>query len=58
MLKAMNALEKGVIHIHIAGAYGDKDCSLNRFHQILKKLPKEIKKLMTLENDDKTDEVE
>lgn len=54
MLKAMNALDTGLINIHIGGAYGDKISSLNRFHQNLKKLPKEIKKHMTLENDDKT----
>ena len=54
MLKAMNALDTGLINIHIGGAYGDKNKSLNRFHQNLKKLPTEIKKQMTLENDDKT----
>jgi UV DNA damage endonuclease len=54
MLKAMNALDTGLINIHIGGAYGDKNKSLNRFHQNLKKLPREIKKQMTLENDDKT----
>ena len=57
MLKAMNALDSGLINIHIGGAYGDKNKSLNRFHQNLKKLPKEIKKHMTLENDDKTYDV-
>ena len=57
MLKAMNALDTGLINIHIGGAYGDKNSSLNRFHQNLKKLPKEIKKQMTLENDDKTYDV-
>ena len=54
MLQAMNALDTGLINIHIGGAYGDKNNTLNRFHQNLKKLPKEIKKHMTLENDDKT----
>ena len=54
MLKAMNALDTGLINIHIGGAYGDKNSSIKRFHQNLKKLPKEIKKHMTLENDDKT----
>lgn len=57
MLKAMNILDTGLINIHIGGAYGDKTASLNRFHQNLKKLPKEIKKQMTLENDDKTYDV-
>ncbi|NEU32206.1 UV DNA damage repair endonuclease UvsE [bacterium LRH843] len=54
MLGAMNALDTGLINIHIGGAYGDKKEALNRFHQNLKKLPKEVKKHMTLENDDKT----
>jgi UV DNA damage endonuclease len=54
MLQAMNALDYGLINIHIGGAYGDKSNAINRFHQNLKKLPKEIKKQMTLENDDKT----
>ncbi|WP_010283654.1 UV DNA damage repair endonuclease UvsE [Bacillus timonensis] len=58
MLKAMNALEKGILNIHIGGAYGDKENSLIRFHKNLKKLPKEVKKQMTLENDDKTYNVE
>lgn len=57
MLQAMNALDSGLINIHIGGAYGDKTNSINRFHQNLKKLPKEIKKYMTLENDDKTYDV-
>ena len=54
MLEAMNALDTGLINIHIGGAYGDKISSIKRFHQNLKKLPKEIKKHITLENDDKT----
>lgn len=58
MLQAMNALDAGLINIHIGGAYGDKNNSINRFHQNLTKLPKEIKKHMTLENDDKTYDVQ
>jgi len=58
MLEAMNALERGIINIHIGGAYGDKDTSLKRFHQNFKKLPHTIKKHVTLENDDKTYNVE
>lgn len=58
MLEAMNALEKGIINIHIGGAYGDKASSLARFHQNIKKLPNRIKQHMTLENDDKTYNVE
>ena len=58
MLKAMNVLHQGLINIHIGGAYGDKTTSLNRFHTNLKQLPQQIKKHMTLENDDKTYNVE
>ena len=58
MLETMNALERGVINIHIGGAYGDKTAALERFHQNIKKLPLEIKRQMTLENDDKTYDVE
>lgn len=58
MLEAMNGLEKGVINIHIGGAYGDKATSLIRFHENLKKLPDNVKSKMTLENDDKTYNVE
>lgn len=54
MLEAMNALESGIINIHIGGAYGNKNESLTRFHENLKALPAEIKGKMTLENDDKT----
>lgn len=58
MLEAMNALERGIINIHIGGAYGDKESALERFHNNLKKIPATIKKQMTLENDDKTYNVE
>ncbi|MBZ5749956.1 UV DNA damage repair endonuclease UvsE [Metabacillus rhizolycopersici] len=58
MIEAMNALERGIINIHIGGAYGDKTEALRRFHQNIKKLPNEIKRHMTLENDDKTYDVE
>ncbi|WP_449539181.1 UV DNA damage repair endonuclease UvsE [Ferdinandcohnia sp. Marseille-Q9671] len=58
MLKALNALEKGVLNIHIGGAYGDKETSLKRFHKNIQRIPQEIKKQMTLENDDKTYNVE
>lgn len=58
MLDAMKALEKGIINIHIGGAYGDKKNSLQRFHQNIKRLPNKVKQHMTLENDDKTYNVE
>ncbi|MDF2534702.1 MAG: uvsE [Bacillales bacterium] len=54
MLEAMNALDEGIINIHIGGAYGDKESSLIRFRENIKRIPKKIKKQMTLENDDKT----
>ncbi|PAE21104.1 UV damage repair endonuclease UvsE [Bacillus sp. 7504-2] len=54
MLRAMNALNTGIINIHIGGTYGDKSAALQRFRHNLKQLPDEIKKHMTLENDDKT----
>ncbi|MEH7108551.1 UV DNA damage repair endonuclease UvsE [Bacillus sp. JJ1764] len=57
MLEAMDAIGSALINIHIGGAYGDKETSLNRFHQNIKTLPLEIKKVMTLENDDKTYDV-
>ncbi|WP_438317332.1 UV DNA damage repair endonuclease UvsE [Sporosarcina sp. FA9] len=58
MLEVMNALENGIINIHIGGAYGDKESALKRFHENLKTLPVKIKKQMSLENDDKTYNVE
>ncbi|MBS4224995.1 UV DNA damage repair endonuclease UvsE [Lederbergia citrea] len=58
MLEVMNALERGIINIHIGGAYGDKESALGRFHHNIKKLPTNIKKHITLENDDKTYDVE
>ncbi|MCC3359206.1 UV DNA damage repair endonuclease UvsE [Bacillus sp. REN16] len=58
MLEALKALEKGILNIHIGGAYGDKEKSLVRFQQNLKQLPGNIKYQMTLENDDKTYNVE
>ncbi|USK31807.1 UV DNA damage repair endonuclease UvsE [Bacillus sp. F19] len=58
MLEAMNALQHGIINIHIGGAYGDKHTSLERFHKNVKELPNKIKMHMTLENDDKTYNIE
>ncbi|MFK2826735.1 UV DNA damage repair endonuclease UvsE [Bacillus sp. B190/17] len=58
MLEAMDVLDRGIINIHIGGAYGDKNMALRRFHQNIKRLPQEIKHHMTLENDDKTFNVE
>jgi UV DNA damage endonuclease len=54
MLEAMGLENVGLINIHIGGAYGDKTKTITRFHQNLLELPAQIKRIMTLENDDKT----
>ncbi|SFK45380.1 UV-damage endonuclease [Halobacillus dabanensis] len=54
VLKAMGLHLESHINLHVGGAYGDKKAAVGRFHENLKKLPKRIKKQMTLENDDKT----
>lgn len=58
ILEAMGVHKTGIINIHIGGAYGDKVKTLKRFHENLQSLPTNIKKQMTLENDDKTYNVE
>jgi len=54
MLEAMGVEKESLINIHIGGAYGNKEESLERFRMNLKSLPAPIKEIMTLENDDKT----
>src|SRR3954471_16225504 len=54
MLEAMGLEKESLINLHIGGAYGDKESSLERFRVNLKTLPTRIKAVMTLENDDKT----
>lgn len=54
MLEAMGLEDSGIINIHIGGAYGDKEKTITKFHKNLKELPQSVKKVMTLENDDKT----
>ncbi len=58
LLKAMGIAQQAIINIHIGGAYGNKKETLNRFHQNFEKLPAYIKGITTLENDDKTYNVE
>ncbi|WP_456273019.1 UV DNA damage repair endonuclease UvsE [Bacillus sp. AK031] len=58
MLEAMNVEDRSLINIHIGGTYGNKEEALGRFHENLRKLPSHVKKIMTLENDDKTYNVE
>ncbi|MEH7415921.1 UV DNA damage repair endonuclease UvsE [Neobacillus drentensis] len=54
MFEAMGIADQGLINIHIGGAYGDKAAAVSRFYENLTTLPGHIKKVMTLENDDKT----
>ncbi len=58
MLEAMDVSDAAIMNIHIGGAYGDKNKTLERFHVNLRKIPSQIKHKMTLENDDKTYNVE
>lgn len=43
-----------VINIHAGGGYGDKPAALQRFKQGFSRLSEKARKLVTLENDDKT----
>ncbi|WP_175989983.1 UV DNA damage repair endonuclease UvsE [Bacillus sp. Marseille-Q1617] len=58
MLEYMGVEKESVINIHIGGTYGDKKGALGRFHENLNSIPPEVKEIMTLENDDKTYNVE
>ncbi len=42
-----------VINIHGGGAYGDKPSALDRLRRGIRRLPRSIRKRLTLENDDK-----
>ncbi|MDN4071542.1 UV DNA damage repair endonuclease UvsE [Fictibacillus terranigra] len=54
MLNAMGLEKEARINIHVGGTYGDKEASIARFYENIKRLPPLIKQAMTLENDDKT----
>jgi UV DNA damage endonuclease len=54
IFKAMGIEDDAVINIHVGGAYGDKEKALKRFDKNFRRIPKEIRKVVTLENDDKT----
>ncbi|RZT21146.1 UV DNA damage repair endonuclease UvsE [Fictibacillus sp. BK138] len=54
LLKGMGIEDRSYINIHVGGAYGDKETALERFYENIKMLPPDVKKRMTLENDDKT----
>lgn len=58
MLAAMGITDDAVINIHIGGAYGDKRQTLIHFHENFARLPEHIKMITTLENDDKTYNIE
>jgi len=46
-------INSDVINIHAGGAYGNKKEALERLKKRINKLPDRIKKILTLENDDK-----
>lgn len=54
MLELMGLDNSAITNIHIGGAYGDKEATLERFHQNFETVPERIKSRITLENDDKT----
>ncbi|MGN1400479.1 MAG: UV DNA damage repair endonuclease UvsE [Bacillus sp. (in: firmicutes)] len=54
MLTAMGVEDTSYMNIHVGGAYGDKQLSIERFHENIRQLPEPIKERLTLENDDKT----
>lgn len=58
LLTAMEITEHAAINIHIGGSYGNKEEALLRFHHNFQKLPQCLKQLITLENDDKTYNIE
>lgn len=58
MLEAMGLDERSKCNIHMGGAYGDKPTSSQRFIEQFSSLPPRIKHRVTLENDDKTFNVE
>ncbi|NBI30233.1 UV DNA damage repair endonuclease UvsE [Chengkuizengella marina] len=54
MLEAMELDERAKYNIHIGGAYANKPKSIERFVENFKKLEENIRRRITLENDDKT----
>jgi len=42
-----------VINLHGGGAYGDKEVALKRLVRVIKSLPRKVRSLLTLENDDR-----
>ncbi|WP_377887387.1 UV DNA damage repair endonuclease UvsE [Alkalihalobacillus sp. R86527] len=54
MLEMMGLDNSAITNIHIGGAYGDKETTLERFYRNFDTVPERIKSRITLENDDKT----
>lgn len=54
MLEAMGLDETAKCNIHIGGAYGNKEKSLERFRAAFRGLDESVRRRLTLENDDKT----
>ncbi|WP_270180414.1 UV DNA damage repair endonuclease UvsE [Alkalihalobacillus sp. CinArs1] len=54
MLELMGLDNRSITNIHIGGAYGDKEETLERFYENFNTVSDRIKERITLENDDKT----
>jgi len=52
-LMQLEASQRHKINIHVGGAYGDKQETLRRFAQNFKKLSSNLRKRLSVENDDK-----
>lgn len=58
LLRYLQADESGKIILHVGGEYRDKESAMRRFVENYQQLPSEIKKCLTIENDDKIFSVE
>lgn len=55
--KLLNTMELDNTHrliFHVGGVYGDKKASIKRFIEVYKDIPEDIRKRLSLENDDKS----
>lgn len=53
-LDALGLEENAKIQIHVGGVYGNKTSAISSFIQTVLKLPKEIRRRLVIENDDKS----